>query len=129
MLSATSLILKDAPPLLLLLLVLGAWLMPLPCAVAGWWVLADLPAARRRYRSTAIAVVSAYAAVVAAGATVALTVGRDSPALGVGACCLSLAGPLVGMLLLIQPSALRAGHGPQEDLPDPGRDGDADARG
>ena len=117
MLAAASVILQDAPPLLLMLLVAGAWLMPLPCAVAGWWVLADLPAARRRYRTTAIAVLAAYAAVVASGATVALTVGRDSPALGVGSCCLTLAGPLVGMLLLIQPSALRAGHGPLEEPP------------
>jgi hypothetical protein len=119
---AASVILEDAPPVLLMVLVVGAWMLPLPCAVAGWWVLADLPAARRRYRTTAVAVVSAYAAVVASGATVALTVGRDSPALGVGACCLTLAGPLVGMLLLIQPSALRAGNAPLEELPDP--DGD-----
>jgi hypothetical protein len=111
MLAAASFAFETAPPYMLLTLVVLAWAMPIPCAIAGWWVLRDLPRARRRYRSQALAIVAAYLAVVASGAVVALTAGRDGPALGVGSCCLTVAGPLVGMILLIQPSALRAGNG------------------
>jgi len=111
MLAAATFMSQDAPPLMLATLVALAWAMPIPAAVAGWWVLRDLPRARRRYRSSAIAIVSAYAAVVASGAIVALTVGRDGPALGIGSCCLTVAGPMVALVLLIQPSTLRAGNG------------------
>jgi hypothetical protein len=111
MLAAVELALRDAPPFMMTVIVGLAWAMPLPCAIAGWRVLRDLPRARRRYRANAIATVAAYTAVVASGAVVALTVGRDGPALGVGSCCLTIAGPLVGLVLLIQPSTLRAGNG------------------
>lgn len=103
----------------IVLFVLLTWFMPIPAAIGGWYALRDLPAARRRYRSQAAAWIVAYVAILASG----YFVGRgddEGNALLLGACCVSVMGPIVGLGLLIQPSMIRAGVGPTEPLPPEG---------